>query len=294
MTQEGAEPGMETAGTESPVTVGSDSDTMGSRESFLAGVRAVAPIIVGIVPFGLVAGAAAVNAGLTLLDAVGLSVVVFAGASQLAAIGLFGDGAPLALVVVTVLVINLRLVMYSASIAPELLDEPRRWRALSAYLLTDQAYALSVTRYSGSDPDSGSVVDAGGRLQYYLAVAGALWVVWQAGSIVGIVVGARVPPAWGLEFAVPLVFLSLLVPATTSWPKLAAAAVGGGVAVAGAVLTVPLNLGLIAGGAAGVATGVLVDDRLADDTDDGHSDGDAVDAPTDPDDLDDPNPGRPD
>jgi len=258
------------------------------------GLRDVAPILLGVAPFALVAGATAVDAGLSPLQAVGLSVVVFAGASQLAAIGLLGDNAELVVVFATGVVINLRMLMYSASIAPHFRAFRSRWKAACSYLLTDQAYALSVTRYSGSDPDSGSVVDAGGRLQYYLAVAGALWVVWQAGSIVGIVVGARVPPAWGLEFAVPLVFLSLLVPATTSWPKLAAAAVGGGVAVAGAVLAVPLNLGLIAGGAAGVATGVLVDARLADDTDDGHSDGDAVDAPTDPDDLDDPNPGRPD
>jgi predicted branched-subunit amino acid permease len=249
VTQEGAEPGMETAGTESPVTVGSDSDTMGSRESFLAGVRAVAPIIVGIVPFGLVAGAAAVNAGLTLLDAVGLSVVVFAGASQLAAIGLFGDGAPLALVVVTVLVINLRLVMYSASIAPELLDEPRRWRALSAYLLTDQAYALSVTRFEREPGTS--------RRSFYLGAAAPLWAAWQVCTVVGAVVGARVPPWLPLDFAVPLTFLALLVPAVKGRATAAAAAVGGGLATVGVGL--PLEAGLIVGAVAGVLAGLLTE-----------------------------------
>ncbi len=252
------------------------------------GLRDVAPILLGVAPFALVAGATAVDAGLSPLQAVGLSVVVFAGASQLAAIGLLGDNAELVVVFATGVVINLRMLMYSASIAPHFRAFRSRWKAACSYLLTDQAYALSVTRYSTSDSggDADRDPDAGGRLQYYLAVGGALWVVWQVGSVVGIVVGARVPPAWGLEFAVPLVFLSLLVPATTSWPKLAAAAVGGGVAVAGAVLAVPLNLGLIAGGAAGVATGVLVDARLQDDAGDAATDAGDVDTPTDPDDAD--------
>ena len=254
------------------------------------GLRDVAPILLGVAPFALVAGATAVDAGLSPLQAVGLSVVVFAGASQLAAIGLLGDNAELVVVFATGVVINLRMLMYSASIAPHFRAFRSRWKAACSYLLTDQAYALSVTRYSGSGSDSGvdadRDLDAGGRLRYYFAVGGALWVVWQVGSVVGIVVGARVPPAWGLEFAVPLVFLSLLVPATTSWPKLAAAAVGGGVAVAGAVLAVPLNLGLIAGGAAGVATGVLVDARLQDGAGDAPTDAGDVDAPTDSDDAD--------
>ena len=223
--------------------------TQSARDAFLAGARAVAPIIVGIVPFGLVAGAAAVDAGLTLLDAVGLSVVVFAGASQLAAIGLLGDGAPLALVVVTVLVINLRLGMYSASIAPELLDEPRRWRTLEAYLLTDQAYALSVTRFE-RDPGTN-------RRWFYLGAAAPLWGVWQVCTVVGAVVGARVPAWLPLDFAVPLTFLALLVPAVEGQATGTAAAVGGGVATVGVGL--PLEAGLMVGAIAGVLAGVLAE-----------------------------------
>jgi len=225
------------------------------RAAFLDGVRAVAPIVVGIVPFGLVAGATAVDAGLTLLDAVGLSVVVFAGASQLAAIGLFGEGAPLALVVLTVLVINLRLVMYSASLAPELLDEPRRWRALSAYLLTDQAYALSVTRFEREPGTS--------RRPFYLGAAAPLWVVWQVCTVVGAVVGARVPPWLPLDFAVPLTFLALLVPAVKGRATAAAAAVGGGVATVGVGL--PLEAGLMVGAVAGVLAGVLAEEVVGPD-----------------------------
>ena len=228
------------------------------------GLRDVAPILLGIAPFGLVAGAAAINAGLTPLQAVGLSLVVFAGAAQLAAIELFGTNAELSVILVTAIVINLRMVMYSASIAPHFRAFRNRSKAVCSYVLTDQAYALSVARYT----TDGATLDPAARRQYYLAVGGSLWVVWQLCSLAGIVVGARVPGSWGLEFAVPLVFLSLLIPAISSWPKLFAAAVGGGVAVAGSVLAVPLNLGLIAGGLAGVAAGVLVDHRLPTDTTD--------------------------
>jgi len=225
------------------------------------GLRDVAPILLGVAPFALVSGAAAVDAGLSPLQAVGLSVVVFAGASQLAAIELLGNNAELLVVLATGVVINLRMLMYSASIAPHFRPFGPRVKAVCSYVLTDQAYALSVARYAGADAD----LDPAARRGYYLAAAGSLWVVWQLCTLAGIVVGARVPPAWGLEFAVPLVFLSLLVPATTSWPKLVAAGVGGGVAVAGAVFAVPLNLGLIAGGVAGVAAGVLADERRSGD-----------------------------
>ena len=223
------------------------------RVSFLDGVRAVAPVLVGIVPFGLVAGAAAVRAGLSGLQAVGLSVVVFAGASQLAAVELLGNDASLAVVVVTALVINLRMVMYSASIAPYFREAATRWRAGIAYLLTDQAYALSVTRFDADRPVR--------RRWYYLGVATPLWGVWQVCTVLGVVAGARVPESLPLEFAVPLTFLALLVPAVTDRASAVAATVGGIVAVLGAGL--PLNLGLISGAVGGVVAGLLVESGWA-------------------------------
>jgi 4-azaleucine resistance transporter AzlC len=222
-----------------------------ARESFLAGARATAPVLVGIVPFGLVAGAAAVGVGLSGLQAVGLSAIVFAGASQLAAIDLLGQDAPLAVVVVTALVINLRMVMYSASIAPYFQGVATRWRAGLAYLLTDQAYALSVTRFGDDRPVR--------RRWYYLGAAAPLWAVWQVCTVVGVVVGARVPESLPLSFAVPLTFLALLVPAITDRASGVAAAVGGAGAAVGVGL--PLNLGLIAGALAGVLAGLVAESR---------------------------------
>ncbi|WP_049986658.1 AzlC family ABC transporter permease [Halobellus rufus] len=223
------------------------------------GVRDVAPLLIGVAPFGLVAGAAAIDAGLTPLQAVGLSVVVFAGASQLAAIDLLGSNAELLVVVLTGVVINLRMLMYSASIAPHFRALRSAWKSICAYVLTDQAYALSIARYTDAEAE----LDPRERRRYYLAVGVSLWIVWQCCTVLGIVVGARVPDSWGLAFAVPLVFLSLLIPAITTKPKAIAALVGGGVAVAGDVFAVPLDLGLILGGLAGVLAGVVADTVLA-------------------------------
>ncbi|PSQ03728.1 branched-chain amino acid ABC transporter permease [Halobacteriales archaeon QS_6_71_20] len=216
------------------------------------GVRDAFPLLLGVIPFALVAGVAGVEAGLSPLQTVGLSVVVFAGASQLAAIDLLGRDAALGVVVVTVVVINLRMLMYSASIAPYFRDLSARVRAGCAYLLTDQAYALALARYTGDRELR--------RPYYYLGVAVTLWVVWQAGTVVGVVFGAAVPDGWRLGFAVPLVFLALLVPAVSDAPELATAVVAAAVAVAGAGL--PFNAGLLAGAVVGVAVGIAADALL--------------------------------
>ena len=216
------------------------------RSEFWQGVRDVIPLLLGIVPFGFIAGIATVNAGLGLPEAVGLSAIVFAGAAQLAALDLIGRDAPLAIVVVTTVVINLRMLMYSASIAPYFADYGRRLRAGLAYVLTDQAYALSIAEYEENPERS--------RWRYYLGAAASLWVVWQIGTVVGVVVGAGVPEAWGLTFAVPLVFLALLVPAMKDRPTTAAGVSAGAVAVVAAGL--PLNLGLLVGAITGVVVGL--------------------------------------
>ncbi len=223
------------------------------HEDFRAGTRDVAPLLLGIVPFALVAGIASVEAGLDLGQAVGMSVIVFAGASQLAALELIGENAPLAVVVGTAVVINLRMVMYSASIAPHFARYGRRTRAALAYLLTDQAYALSVAEFSDDDRRS--------RWRYYLGAAVPLWIVWVIGTVTGVVVGAGVPESWGLTFAVPLVFLALLVPAMKDRPSTIAGVLGG----TGALLAagVPFNLGLLVGAGVGILAGVIAEEVVA-------------------------------
>ena len=219
------------------------------RSDFRAGVRVAAPIVLGVFPFGMVAGAAAVSVGVPTLHAVAMSVVIFAGASQLAAVELIGRNAPAAVVVLTVLVVNLRLVMYSASIAPYFARQSARWKAALSYLLTDQAYAVSVIEFE-HEPETS-------RRWYYLGVALPMWVAWQVATVVGVAVGAGVPDGWHLEFAVPLVFLAVLFPAVTDRATAVAAGVGGATAVAASGL--PYNLGLITAAVAGIAAGVAVE-----------------------------------
>jgi len=227
--------------------------------AFRRGVRDVSPLLLGVAPFGLVAGIAAVNAGLDLPQAVGMSVIVFAGASQLAALDLIGNGAPASIVVLTAVVINLRMLMYSASIAPHFRAFAGHVKAGLAYLLTDQAYALSIARFREDGLD---------RAAYYLGTALTLWVVWQITTVAGVLLGTGVPDAWGLEFAVPLVFLALLVPAMEDGPTTAAGLVGGAVAVVGAGL--PLNLGLLVGATVGIAAGLASERFVEVDPSDGH------------------------
>ena len=228
--------------------------------AFRRGVRDVSPLLLGIAPFGVVAGIAAANAGLSALQALGMSVIVFAGAAQLAALELIDQGAPLTVIVVTAVVINLRMLMYSASIAPYFQSFTARVKGGLAYLLTDQAYALSISRYRSADG-----VD---RVAYYLGAGGTLWLVWQITTLVGVFAQAGVPEALGLEFAVPLVFLALLVPAMEDGPTTVAGLVGGAVAVVAAGL--PLNVGLLVGATAGIIGGLAAETVLAVEATDGH------------------------
>lgn len=197
----------------------------GATATLWDGVRSIAPVLVGVVPFGLLAGLTAVQSGQGTLGAVVYSTVVFAGAAQLAAFDLIGGGASLAVVVLTCLVINARFVLYSASIAPQLSEVPRRRRLLAAYLLTDQAYAVSTARFR-------SPLDAHSRWRFFLGAATVMWVTWQAATLLGAVAGGAVPDGVPLAFAVPLAFLALMVPTVTDRPTVVAALVSGVLAVA--------------------------------------------------------------
>jgi len=219
------------------------------------GARDVWPIAIGVVPFGFVAGASAVEAGYGWTGALGFSVVVFAGASQLAAIDLLSGGSAIVVAVLTAWLINLRMVMYSASLAPWLSHEPFRHRAGAAYVLTDQAYALSITHYSKGAPKED-------RLRYYMGIALLLWVNWQVTTLLGALVGNRIPESVPLDFTIPLCFLVLIVPSVTDRPTAVAAVVGGvGAVVVGGT---PLADGaIVLGAVVGIAAGAFADWRLS-------------------------------
>lgn len=229
---------------------------MPDRDGFREGFRDVLPILLGVAPFGLVTGVTAAEVGIPWAPAIGQSVLVFAGASQLAALQLLSVGAPFAVILLTTALLNLRFALYSATLAPHLRG-PRWPRRLAlASILTDQSMALGTHRYAVHR-------DRGAKVAYYVGVSLPVWLVWVIAAIVGVTVGAAVPASWSLEFAVPLVFLTLWV--RTLAHGRAPVWVAGAVAVAVAIVAQPLpfNLGLLAAAFAGIATGVAVETRGA-------------------------------
>ena len=221
------------------------------RSEFAAGVRAELPILVGVVPFGLIYGALAAGAGLPNTLAVGMSSVVFAGSAQFIAIRLISESAPAAVLLATTFVVNLRHMLYSASLAPHVRHLPIRWRLLLAYLLTDEAYAVTILHYTerGSPPAA--------RHWFFLGAGLALWTSWQASTLVGVFLGASVPPGWSLDFALALTFIGLVVPALRDRPHVGAALAAGLVAALTAAW--PYKLGLMAAALTGIGTGMLLE-----------------------------------
>ncbi len=233
-----------------------------ARAELFAGARSVAPMLVGIIPFGLVAGATPVANGLGGGAAIGLSTIVFAGASQLAAADALGDGGSALVAVIAACTINLRLLLYSASLAPHLARVPLRRRMLIGYLLTDQAYAVSITRWtSDADAEAAGGPPAPGldrKVPFYFGAALLLWANWQVCTIIGVLLGSAVPESLPLDFAVPLVFLVLLVPAISSRPAVVAALAGGLVALFAAEAGAG-HLGVLFGALGGIAAGATAE-----------------------------------
>lgn len=222
------------------------------RRDWIAGMRVMLPLLPGAVPFGMITGAVTADAQFTALQGIGQSIVVFAGAAQLASTQLIANAAPLAVVILTGLVINLRFAMYGASLGPHFGSLSTGKRALIAYLMTDQAYALSITRYL-----SNAEMTPMAKFRYYMGGAAAMWFVWTAATAAGYFLGNKVPASWSLDFFVPLSFLALIVPNIRDRATAIAALAGGGTAVA--AWSLPFNIGLFAAALCGIAAGYAVE-----------------------------------
>lgn len=216
-----------------------------SWPDFVAGARDIVLVVPGPLSVALIASVAAVGAGLSTLQAYVMIGVTFAGASQLAALELLTEGTTLAVVVLTALVINARFAIFSASLAPRFREHSARWRWLLGAVISTPAAVVSLARFAGD-----GAVDA---RSYYLGAALTMWGAWQAGTVVGLVVGSRLPTGLGLDFVVPLVFVGLLFQTLGERPSAVAGGVGGVVALAGAGL--PLGLGFVVGAVTGVLAG---------------------------------------
>ncbi len=216
-----------------------------ARRAAWRGARAVSPLLPGVLPFAMIAGSSSIEVGFSVLQSLGLSLFLFAGASHLVLLEMWEQEAPVLVILATVLLVNLRFTMYSAALAPHLRDVRWQHKLPMAYLLTDQAALLSIPEF---DKESASA------RWFYVGAGVVMWATWQIGSAAGILLGVRLPESWALDFAVPLSFLALLIPAVRTKTTVVAATVAG----SSVLLTrfLPLNTGLITATLLGVAAGL--------------------------------------
>lgn len=228
-----------------------------ARDEFLLGLRDEAPLQVGIIPFGMIFGVLGITAGLTPLQTLMISVIVFGGAGQIVFIQLVGANAGLTVTTGTIGIINLRHLLYSASVASHLGHLSMRWKILLSYLLTDEAYAISIKRFEEKPPSP--------DMHYHLlGTSLLLWGVWQCATIAGIVLGAAIPPSLGLEFAIPLTFLAIIINHILKTPHQIAMIVSAIVAVS--AYNMPWKLNIFIAACAGMAAGFAAEKMLAKNT----------------------------
>ena len=223
-----------------------------ARAAFRRGVIDMLPVSAAVGAWAVVTGVAMAQSGLALSESVGLSLIAYAGSAQLAALPLLVAGAPIAVSVLTALMVNLRFVIYSAAVAPSVRMLPLRRRLALGYLLGDISFVVYMRHEARwHDPDV--------RAWYFLGVGFAMFLVWHAGSLVGLFAAAAIPRDWGLDFAGLLALLALWVPALASRPTLAGSVVAAALSVA--LERLPLRSGLVVAILAGVAVAVVADYR---------------------------------
>lgn len=172
---------------------------------FALGFRAILPVMTGVIPFGAVTGTVCAEAGLSSFQAITMNVILYAGASQLAAVDLMSNHGASIVVILTGLVINLRFLLYSAAMSPVLQQSPFFIKFLCAHTLTDQSYAVMSAHQDQFKGSNDSVL-------FYLGTAACMFFVWHSSFIAGYVFGNFAPASWALDYAVPLSFAALVIP----------------------------------------------------------------------------------
>ena len=213
---------------------------------FIIGFRDEMPILIGVFPFGMLYAILARGIGLSSIEVQAMSLFVFAGSSQLMLIQLAELKSPILMMIMTGFIINLRHILYSASISPYTKKLSSIWKYSLSYLLTDEAYAVAISNYSKNKNDYNH--------WYFLGAGIALWSTWQLSTLIGFLVGSRIPENWSLNFTLPLTFIALLVPMVKDRPGIIAALVAGFLALV--TIGAPYNLGLIVASLIGIIAGL--------------------------------------
>jgi predicted branched-subunit amino acid permease len=224
------------------------------RAAFAEGLQAFGPALIATSAWALVTGVATVRSGLDPLHAMAMSALVYAGSAQLAALPLIAAGAPIWLILLTALIVNLRFIIYSAGLYPYFKHMALSRRLALGYLTTDLSYLLAIRRWTG-DPEQAQ--DPVTRPWYFLGMACGFWLVWQSLSLAGILLGDRVPAGWGLDFVGVLALVAMLVPSIADAPSVVGAVVAAAVAVVAHPL--PLKLAVLVAVLAGVTAAILTE-----------------------------------
>lgn len=241
-----APPGQDIAAAMEPAEV---HDPVAWREGFKTGL----PTLFGIGAWGLVVGIAMVKTGLTVWQATGMTLLVFAGSAQLASLPLIAAAAPIWVIFATALVVNLRFVIFSALLGPHFAHLPWKQRFLLGYVSGDLTVAMFLQRYPTAER-------VAGKLSYLKGLMYPNWFAWQIGSLVGIFLGSAIPTEWGLGFAGTLAILCIMVPLIINNAALCGVLVAGIVSVLAYGL--PYKLGLLLAVVVGMVTSMFVEETL--------------------------------
>ena len=215
---------------------------------FKLGITDGLPLQLGILPFGAVFGVLGIESGLTPYQTFFMSSLLFAGTSQIIFAQLVALATPVAILLGSVAALNARHLLYSASISEYLRDKPLRWRILLAYLLTDEAYAVSILRYRQKPHNK--------MMHYHLLGSGILlWSVWQIATLMGVLAGNAIPAELSLGFVIPLIFMAITLPLIKS--RVEVATICTSTACVFAFAHLPYNLWLLIAAIAGIAAGTL-------------------------------------
>ncbi|MCX4029197.1 AzlC family ABC transporter permease [Endozoicomonas sp. SM1973] len=225
-----------------------------ARLAFFAGAKQTIPLLIGAIPFGIIYGTLAINQGLSPLATLAMSIFVYAGSSQFIAVGLLAAGTSIPIIILTTFIVNLRHMLYAVTLLPFVKSLPQKWRALLAFGLTDETFAVAAKRYFDDQKKNHSPI-AGHW--FYLGSMTAMYLNWALCTLIGITVGKSLPDMqnWGLDFAMYVTFIGMVVPYLVKRPQWAAVVSAGLVAVVAHSL--PHKAGLIIAALTGVIVGVL-------------------------------------
>lgn len=226
-----------------------------TKSAYFQGVRAGLPFVIVVVPFAMLFGVVASEAGLPISQIMGFSLLVVAGASQFAALQFMTENAPVLIILASALAVNLRMAMYSAALAPHLGSEPLWRRALIAYFLVDQCYALAFEKFE-AQPQMSAVQ----KTAYYFGAVTPICPLWYVFTWLGAFLGAQIPAEIGLDFILPIAFLAMVGPALRTIAHVAAAFIS--VVLSLALVSVPLNLGLLIAAVIAMKVGAEIERRL--------------------------------